>query len=172
MGSRGDPAGPSRISSRYRRRCILAREQRVEICDRTCSCRRRRVDCGCSLVAAVASMGSTQGALPIGQAFDGRALVLTSVVRPDLGVEDFSILCRLPWDLDDYVLAINNGKPERLLISSSLPSQAFGFSLLGSSMTIQSQRRLRSKSSLPEQPSSARLQSIGDILPLLAEVNA
>jgi hypothetical protein len=36
MGSRGDPAGPSRISSRYRRRCTLAREQRVEICDRTC----------------------------------------------------------------------------------------------------------------------------------------
>jgi len=79
MGSRGDPAGPSRISSRYRRRCTLAREQRVEICDRTCSCRRRRVDSGCSLVAAVASMGSTKGALPIGHASGaGHALTCAS----------------------------------------------------------------------------------------------
>jgi hypothetical protein len=47
-------------------------------------------------------MGSTQGAHPIGHAFDGRALVFASVVRLDLGVENFSILCRLPLDLDGY----------------------------------------------------------------------
>src|SRR4029077_14633437 len=88
VAGRRDTARKGWISSGYSKRRTLAREQRVELCNRTRPCRRWRRDFGCFLVAKAPRIRRTPRTL---QSCDGRddglGLIFASVVPQDLELE-------------------------------------------------------------------------------------